>query len=375
MLDRPPSQTTIGTHGVLHRRSLLLLAAVLLAACSSTHAGTRSAMTTGSSTSSSTAPKATTSTGVVITEHLALVDPSRSVISGGIERSSQRSLPTTVVRPAEPGRYPLVLVLPGYDVGPETYARIMTWLARHNVVVAAPSFPLADPAQRLGLDRADLPNEATDVSYVLGQLEAGPEARHIDPSNVAVLGHSDGADVALELGYDPTLHDPRIRSIIAVAPDPVAGALISGGPTLLLIHGSADEIVDPAASARVFAAVSAQRFSVTLLGADHASDIIGPSQWTRSFDRAVLAITQRRAAEPPSNRGDLGCWPLGVEGAVALDLLRGESSASQDLAQVHHMLLGELAVARAPQERCLLADGHLKRSVRGFPGLAQLGEQ
>ncbi len=290
MLDRPPSQTTIGTHGVLHRRSLLLLAAVLLAACSSTHAGTRSAMTTGSSTSSSTAPKATTSTGVVITEHLALVDPSRSVISGGIERSSQRSLPTTVVRPAEPGRYPLVLVLPGYDVGPEAYARIMTWLARHNVVVAAPSFPLADPAQRLGLDRADLPNEATDVSYVLGQLEAGPEARHIDPSNVAVLGHSDGADVALELGYDPTLHDPRIRSIIAVAPDPVAGALISGGPTLLLIHGSADEIVDPAASARVFAAVSAQRFSVTLLGADHASDIIGPSQWTRSFDRAVLAF-------------------------------------------------------------------------------------
>ena len=167
---------------------------------------------------------------------------------------------------------------------------MMVWLARHDIVAAAPSFPLADPAQGLGLDRSDLPNEATDVTFVLDQLEAGPTASHVDRTKVGVLGHSDGADVALELGYDPTLRDDRIGSVIAVAPDPIVGPVISGGPPLLLIHGSADEVVDPGSSLKVFDAVSAQRWSLTILGADHASAIVGPSPWTSTLDAAVAAF-------------------------------------------------------------------------------------
>ena len=59
---------------------------------------------------------------------------------------------------------------------------------------------------------------------------------------------------------------------------------------LLLVHGSADEVVDPSSSASVFATVSAERWSLTLLGADHASAIVGPSPWTPTFDAAVAAF-------------------------------------------------------------------------------------
>ena len=223
----------------------------------------------------------------MLTEQVTLVDTSRPVTSGGTVLATSRSLTTTVVRPADAGRHPLVLVLPGYGVGPATYVRMMTWLARHDLVAAAPSFPLADPAQGHALDRADIPAEATDTSFVLSSLEHGPLAAHLAPGSVAVLGHSDGADVALELGYDPTLRDPRITAIISVAPDPIETAVLSGGPPLLLIHGSADQIVPPSSSGAVFDALSAQRWSLTLLGADHASAIIGPSPWTTTFDLAV----------------------------------------------------------------------------------------
>jgi dienelactone hydrolase len=274
----------------------LLLGALLLAGCSSSRSAPTSTDPTLGSTPASTSTTVTPPSRAVVTEHLDLVDPSRPVVSGGVQRSASRSLPTTVVRPAGPGRHPLVLVLPGYGVGPSTYARMMAWLARHDVVAAAPSFPLADPSQGLGLDRSDLPNEATDVSFVIDQLERGPTAGSIDPDRLMVLGHSDGADVALELGYDPNLRDPRMGSIIAVAPDPIAGPVISGGPRLLLIHGSSDEVVDPSSSASVFARLSAERWSLTILGADHASAIVGPSPWTPTFDAAVAAFLVPLAA-------------------------------------------------------------------------------
>ena len=278
----------IGNHGAMDRRPLIVLAAIVLAGCSSSQAH--------SPTTAVRSTHPTSTTGVsapdrpLVTETLELVDPSRPVVSGGRTLSAQRSLPTTVVRPAGPGRHPLVLVLPGYGVGPATYARMMAWLGRHGMVAASPSFPLADPAQGLGLDRGDLPHEATDVSFVLSQLEHGAMGRHIDPDRIAVLGHSDGADVALELGYDPALRDDRIGSVIAVAPDPIAGPVISGGPPLLLVHGSADAVVDPSSSGRVFSAVSSERWSLTLLGADHASAIVGPSPWTPTLDAAVAAF-------------------------------------------------------------------------------------
>jgi dienelactone hydrolase len=233
----------------------------------------------------------TTTTGpgslATVTEQLALVDTSRPLVEGGTTLAPSRSLPTTIIRPATNLRYPLIVFVHGYNSSPATFQRFTTALASEGFVVAAPSFPLEDPTRSNGLDRSDLPNEATDVSFVISSLLASPEAKHLVGGEIGVVGHSDGADVALEVGYQQGLNDPRVRAVVSSAPDPVSAPTIAGGPPLLLIHGSADQIVDPQSAAQVMTVVHAETWSTTFIGADHTSAIIGPSQWTAPYDEAV----------------------------------------------------------------------------------------
>jgi predicted esterase len=222
------------------------------------------------------------------TQQLDVVDPSRPLVSNGLTLSPSRSLPTEIVHPTSTSHtYPLVIFVHGYDTSPSTFQRFIALLASEGFVVAAPSFPLEDPTRGNGLNRADLPNEATDVSYVITSILKSPFASQLTPHEIGVVGHSDGADVALEVGYQQGLADPRIVADVASAPDPISAPVTNGGPPLLLIHGSADPIVDPTSSAQVMNAVHAQTWSLTLDGADHTSAIWGPSQWTFSFDQAV----------------------------------------------------------------------------------------
>jgi len=222
------------------------------------------------------------------TTQVTLVDTSRPLVDQGATLAASRSLPTTIIAPTGSGRYPLVVFIHGYEVGPTFYARYLQMLAAHGYVVAAPSFPLEDPADGHPLTETDLPNEAGDVAFVVTTLTSGPWAAHLAQGKVAVVGHSDGADVALLAGYSQAHADPQVRAVIADAPDPMTTPTIAGGPPLELVHGSADQIVDPSASATVMTQVAAERWSVTLAGADHASSIHGPSPWTASFDAATL---------------------------------------------------------------------------------------
>jgi dienelactone hydrolase len=230
-----------------------------------------------------------TTTGLTTeTQQLDVVDASRPLISNGLTLSPSRSLPTEIVHPTSTAHtYPLVVFVHGYDTSPSTFQRFISTLASEGFVVAAPSFPLEDPTRGNGLNRADLPNEATDVGYVITSILESPFASQLTPHEIGVVGHSDGADVALEVGYQQGLADPRIVASVASAPDPIAAPVTNGGPPLLLIHGSADSIVDPSSSAQVMNAVHAQTWSLTLEGADHTSAIWGPSQWTFSFDQAI----------------------------------------------------------------------------------------
>ena len=135
------------------RRALLLGALALLLAVglvlvlwpSGTNAGRHSAT---ASTKPVARPPTTTSPTTplaVTTSSLALSDPDRPLVIGGTEVAATRSLPTTLVAPTR-GRWPLVVFVHGYDVGPATYTRFLDSLASQGYVVAAPSFPLEDPA-------------------------------------------------------------------------------------------------------------------------------------------------------------------------------------------------------------------------------------
>jgi dipeptidyl aminopeptidase/acylaminoacyl peptidase len=289
----------------------------LLAACT---AGCGSATSAKAGAPAGVAPTSTTSIpqpvrGLAVSmSKLLLVDTSRPVVGDGHILARQRSLPTYMWTPAGTGPYPLVVFVHGFDVGPLTYQRFCSTLASSGYVVAAPSFPQEDPSSGFALDRGELPEEANDVSFVIGALEQGPEAEDLDGAQIAVVGHSDGADVALMVGYQQGTVDPRVRAIVADAPDPMIGVVVPSSAPLLLVQGTADSVVPYADSRIVFDQVSAPKYYVSLIGADHLPPIEGGTAWTPVLDKAVAdfldAAVADRGPGMPTLAGELGASPL-----------------------------------------------------------------
>ncbi|HVC67178.1 MAG TPA: hypothetical protein VND44_06245 [Acidimicrobiales bacterium] len=216
-----------------------------------------------------------------------LVDTGRPVVSGGATLADERALPTELWSPTGPGPFPLVLFVHGYDTGPLDYARFCSALASSGYVVAAPSFPLEDPARGFPLDRTHLADEAGDVSFVVGSLEQRAAVLDLVPGAVAVVGHSDGADVALLVGYGPGTVDARVGAVVADAPDPMPSGATPSRVPLLLVQGTADAVVPYSASQTVFAQVDAPVVYLSLVGAGHRAPIAGGTPWTPVLDAAV----------------------------------------------------------------------------------------
>jgi dienelactone hydrolase len=224
------------------------------------------------------------------------IDASRPVVSHGTTLAVSRTLPTYLWSPTGTGPYPLVVFAHGYDSGPLGYARFCSELASSGYVVAAPSFPLEDPSRGFGLDRADLPNEATDISFVITSLVAQAAVLRIAPTRVAVVGHSDGADAVLLIGYGLVYVDDRVEAVVADAPDPISGTVVPSTVPLLLVQGTADSVVPYSSSQTVFGQVAAPVYYLSLVGADHLPPIAGGTPWTPVLDQAVAQFLDATVA-------------------------------------------------------------------------------
>ena len=254
-----------------------------LSGCST---ATRSSPPTSTPVGRSTSPDATTPRTVVTMSRLPLVDSSRPVLSDGVVLAAQRDLPTIVWTPAGAGPFPVVVFVHGYDTGPLDYRRFCSTLASAGYVVAAPSFPLEDPARGFPLDRTHLSDEAADVAFVISAVDR-PGAQRVDRSRVAVVGHSDGADVALLVGYGAGTVDPRVGAVVADAPDPMSATIVPSPVPLLLVQGTSDSVVPYSASQTVFGQIDAPVSYLSLIGADHLPPIAGGTPWTPVLDAAV----------------------------------------------------------------------------------------
>jgi len=264
--------------------------------------------TTGKGSPTTTATTATPARNRPLsTTTVALVDSSRPTVSRGRQLSAIRSLPTTVVYPTSGGPFPLVVFAHGFQLGPSHYEQIMRAIAAGGYVVAAPSFPLADAAVAGGnVDRGDIPNQSGDLSFVISQLAAGPGdgpaaggplAGKIDATRLGAVGHSDGADTVLDLGYYPGRMDSRVMAVAAVSPDAMTGPGGSVGTAPVLIsHGDRDTVVPYSNATTVFAQVQARRFLLTLLGGDHLGPAQGQAPWAAVLDRAILELLDRFVA-------------------------------------------------------------------------------
>ncbi|WP_431260634.1 alpha/beta hydrolase family protein [Roseateles chitinivorans] len=108
--------------------------------------------------------------------------------------------------------------------------------------------------------REEAVDRTQDVRFALNQLLAGPLAPRLDPSRLAIAGHSYGANTSLLLAGAkvpgsgaplPTLADPRFKAAILISAPPFYGegdpAPILGGISIPTLHISAtdDEITIP----------------------------------------------------------------------------------------------------------------------------------
>ena len=204
------------------------------------------------------------------------VDHSRTIrLPDG--RRVPRMLVTVVRFPAAGGPYPLIVFGHGYALTPATYAGLLRAWAEAGYVVAAPVFPLGNANAPGGPDESDLVNQPRDMSVVITRLldlnsrANGVLGGRIDPSRIAVAGHSDGAETALAVAYDHRYRDRRIGAAIVLsgAALPGMGPFPQRGPPLLAVQGTADTTNSPANTSAYFGLAQRPKFLLWLLGASH----------------------------------------------------------------------------------------------------------
>jgi dienelactone hydrolase len=225
------------------------------------------------------------------------VDRSRTIrLPDG--RQVQRSLETVVRYPTAGGSYPLIVFGHGYALTPARYDRLLRAWARAGYVVAAPVFPLENAKAPGGPNESDLVNQPQDMSFVISRLlvmsgrPKGVLGQKIDPSRLAVAGHSDGAETALAVAYDHRFRDPRVRAAIVLSGATLPGMVPfpRGGPPLLAAQGTADATNARATTAAFFARAQRPKFLLWLLGASHLPPYTNQQPQLGIVERATIAF-------------------------------------------------------------------------------------
>lgn len=250
-----------------------------------------------------------------------LVDRTRPSVVDGRRISSDRALTTEVWLPDTPGRRPLVVFAAGFRVGPAPYRALLEGWARHGYVVAAPQFPLTDAAVAgANLDEADIVDEPADVRFVTGALLGSALSAHIDPGRVAVAGHSDGAEVALDAaGLPAPPGEPAYRAVVAMAPQPLRVDGPAHNPPILVIQGTADAINPFAHGRTTWLRAASPKYFEILRGGGHLAPLEAGSRYlgtitatSNSFFDAYLAGEASPASVAgPGNQGPLSSVTAG----------------------------------------------------------------
>lgn len=233
-----------------------------------------------------------------------VVDHSRIAVVDGVQgprRIGVRLLVPTSdqrVRRAAGTGFPLVVFAPGYLQCRSRYAPLLDRWASAGFVVAALAFPLTSCRTPGKPEESDILNQPADVAFVIQRLAElaasgkGPLADRLEAAQVALAGHSDGADTVLADLANTCCLDRAAKAGIVMAGAELASfpGRYFAGPTvpILFVQGSADTINIPANTERAWSAdETGPRWLLDISGGGH----FGPYQGDGPEESIVASVT------------------------------------------------------------------------------------
>ena len=277
----PPSQNDTATYN--QQVNTWIGELVKLSGASSTTAPSTPATdssTSGSSSCCNSSNASSTSSGV---QDVSYTDPARG----------NRTIGVTIYLPADGKPHPLLLFAPGRSQD----SKKGDFYSRYLLATAAQGFDVAGINFSDNTTENSWPADAQDINFLTQKLPNEPVLNgKLSPGPIGLIGHSDGASVALIAAYGSGVQDKAISAVIAQDGTPVSQGLV-GGPPILLMHGTNDPIQPiSTGSDLIYPAVSSPyKAYAKFVGADHFSYITGnknfQGQDLSSFNPAVDAIT------------------------------------------------------------------------------------
>jgi dienelactone hydrolase len=220
------------------------------------------------------------------------------------------------------GPFPLVVFGHGYDLTPNTYAKLLDRWVEAGYVVAAPLFPdtnaeavATQSAADTFLPEADDINQPGDMAFVTKELihatKTSVSACHvaqglIKTSEVALAGQSDGATTAVALAFDPKYEVAGVhyKAVIdlsgelfgqgTVSPDKLS--VNASSPALFVSQSATDTCNPPQYSTAIYNGVAtSKKWFLKIVDAYHLPPYIGTD--VRAFNIVATTTTQFLADE------------------------------------------------------------------------------
>jgi dienelactone hydrolase len=309
------------------------------------------------------------------------VDPHRATPAwDGSPQLPTRTLVTTIIYPAtglaggsattaaEPdekaGPFPLIVFAHGLGGTPQEYLNVLTAWASEGFVVAAPLFPLSNGNVPGGPDAGDVVNQPKDMRYVLDAVLAasgqptGTLSHLVDPKEVGAAGHSNGAVTTLGLVANTCCYDARVKAAIVMAGTtegfPPGHYDFSKAPPLLLVHGTADQLIPYRSAPLIYNEARGPKGVLTLEGGSHDAAGGGDPRSATAVIRTTTDFFETYLTGNRAARRRLSADGHSSNTTIALDLTSGSRGAAIAVPPVpvvhlqasvspnHHLTSGEV---------------------------------
>lgn len=173
--------------------------------------------------------------------------PDPPLVIGGNERPSEVVIPTDY----DPSvSYPLVMVLHGFGatgLAQAAYFQLFGLVDEKQFVMTYPDGTLNDNGDRFwNATQAccDPTNSVDDVGYLSGLIEEAERTYHIDPKRVYLMGHSNGAFMALRMVCEASELITAVMSLAgSTFEDPADCSPETIPVSVLAVHGTADDTI------------------------------------------------------------------------------------------------------------------------------------